>query len=124
MGFPLPKERDIQRQLLQWLRLRGVFCWRQNSGALVKANGRPIRFNGAEGCSDILGLLPGGRFAPPRDYGVPLAVEVKRPGQKPTLKQSAFLEAFRGGGGIAIVATSIGDVESVLSKIGYLATGR
>lgn len=61
---------------------------------------------GKVGSADILGILkPSGRF---------LAIEVKKPGGKPSEEQIAFLCAIRDAGGVAIVAQSLDDVRKVL----------
>ena len=52
------------------------------------------------GISDLLGCYNRRMFA----------IEVKKPGGKPTPDQIAFLDAVRGAGGIGFVATSTEDV--------------
>jgi hypothetical protein len=99
-----PLEKDIQRQCLEWLRLRGVLAWRANSGAMTatyKGKTRFLKFNGIDGLSDIVGVLPGGRF---------LACEVKRPGNTPTEDQEHFLGLVRDAGGLAVVVTSVDEL--------------
>lgn len=111
------KEADIQRAILEYLRLLGVFCWRVNSGAITaQHNGkrRFLRFNGAAGCSDLVGLLPAHCSRP----GVFLALEVKRPGRKPTEQQAAFLDAIRAAGGVAAVVSSLDDVVQLMRQVG------
>ena len=96
-------EREIQRVILDWLKLQGIFAWRQNTGAVTEGK-RFIRFS-IPGCADILGVLPGGRF---------LALEVKRPGHPPTPEQYAFLRSIERAGGLAAVVTSLEDAMAVL----------
>jgi hypothetical protein len=99
-----PRETDIVRACLAYLRARGVFAFRVNSGAVAgehKGKRRFVRFNGAKGCSDILGVLPGGRF---------LAVEAKRPGNRPTADQAAFLAAVSAAGGLALVVHDVAEL--------------
>ena len=74
------------------LHLHKVFAWRNNTGGFKK-NGHFYRF-GLVGSSDILGVLPEGRF---------LAVECKRPGNRPTPAQDDFLKQVREKGGLALV---------------------
>lgn len=104
-----PLEKDIQAAILQYLRLRNVFAWRNNSGMQLipnKGGGmRAIRI-GLPGSADILGIMPDGRF---------LAIEVKRPGKMPTDEQRAFLGQIEANGGVAVVAHSVDDVISLLS---------
>jgi hypothetical protein len=108
-----PKEADILRDCLTWLKLHGVFCWRQNQGAISGVhNGKKrfLRFSSMNGVSDILGILPpSGRF---------LAIECKRPGNKPTAEQDAFLDIVRQCGGIAVCVRSIDELEQALTDAG------
>lgn len=63
---------------------------------------------GPPGSSDIIGILPGGRF---------LAIEVKRPGHEPTEIQKEFMDKINALGGLAFVATSIDDVKNGLIPV-------
>jgi len=93
-------ERLIQANILRYLRIMHVFCWRNNTGRRGGVS------YGRIGSADILGILkPSGRL---------LAIEVKKPGGKPTEDQLAFLWAVRDAGGVAIVATDVDDVRKVL----------
>lgn len=100
-------EAGVLKACLQLLDLRGIFAWRNNSGALPNAEGRPVRF-GKPGSSDIFGILPGGRF---------LAVECKRPGGKPTATQAVFLESIRVAGGVALVIDDPRELDAFLDLI-------
>lgn len=100
-------EAQVLRACLDLLRLRGVLAWRNNSGMLRDARGRPVRF-GLVGSSDILGVLPGGRL---------LAVEVKRPGGRPTEAQRGFLGAVIGAGGAALVIDDVAALAAVLDRL-------
>lgn len=99
-----PTEAETQRAILQYLRMRGYICWRNNSGVFRPENPngthRFVRF-GAVGTSDIIGLTKDGRF---------FAIEVKRKGAKPTVEQFSFLQNVRESNGIAILAYSLDDV--------------
>lgn len=107
------KEADILRDCLTWLKLHGVLCWRQNQGAITGMhNGkrRFLRFSSQVGISDILGVLPpSGRL---------LAVETKRPGNKPTPEQAAFLDMVQQSGGVAVCVRSIDELERALLDAG------
>lgn len=103
-----PLEQEILRQCLQWLRLHRVFAWRQNQGAMTgthKGKRWHLQFAGVEGISDIIGVLPGGRF---------LAAECKRAGNKPTPTQTAFLEDVNRRGGVGIVVRSVDELAEQL----------
>ena len=108
-GLKAPRETHLVRACLDYLRLRGVYCWRQNSGAAVFGQGKARRFvrmtRGVQGVSDILGILPGGRF---------VAVEAKMPGNRPTPDQAAFLDAVRAQGGVALVVTDVAELAAEL----------
>jgi len=113
-----PLEQDILRVCLEYLKLRGVCCWRQNQGSVAgehKGRRRFLRFASADGISDIIGLLPpGGRL---------LAVEVKRPGKQPTATQQAFLDAIGRNGGLAVCVHSLAELEAALGLGKVLAPG-
>jgi len=115
VSMPQPLEKDIQRVVLQWLALAGVFAFRVNSGGMrwrdTKGKSRYMQFNGAEGCSDVVGVLPDGRA---------LFVEVKRPGGKATEKQLGFLAAAQTAGAVAVVATGVEDLRGKLRAEGYV----
>ncbi len=98
-----PTETDLVKACLKYLgTVRGVFAWRNNTGAVVstyKGKTRLIRY-GLKGSSDILGSFCG-RF---------LAVEAKQPGERPTFEQAAFLDAIRATGGLALVVHDVMDL--------------
>lgn len=103
------RESDIQTAIREYLQLRGCVVVRVNSGAIVVNDNHGQRmFRGAKaGTSDLLVCLPWGRFA---------AIEVKKPGEKPTDLQRAFLESVRAAGGVAMVVTRIEDVEGLFER--------
>jgi hypothetical protein len=105
--LPEASEHAIQIELQEYLTLKGIYCWRNNSGALIDRRGIPVRF-GKVGSADILGIAKDGKL---------LAVEVKRPSMsyKPTPAQIDFLTAIKKNGGYAGIATSIADVERILN---------
>jgi len=94
------KEADVKRAIAQYLRCRGclVIPYR-NVGIFKRDTGKYIPSQQL-GISDLLGLTREGRF---------FAVEVKMPGNKPTIFQEKFLETVRSFGCIGIVAYSIED---------------
>ena len=101
------READILRAVLEYLKLAGIFCWRQNTGAVTEGR-RFIRF-GPKGGSDILGVLPGGRI---------LALEVKRSWTvKVSEAQLAFLEAIRNAGGVAAIVTSVDEARAAVETV-------
>jgi hypothetical protein len=110
---PYRKEADLVRDILSFFIVLGWPVWRMNSGMLVipeaaQRNRRVVR-GAPAGTSDIVGLVPGGRF---------LAIECKLGRNKPTREQSAFIEQVRGFGGVAFVAYSLDDVQRELTEAG------
>lgn len=105
------KETEIVRACLDYLKLKGIFCWRQNQAAVPLPNGGFRRFVGLRGVADILGVLPKGRF---------LAVEVKRPKVgKLSPEQDAFLDHVTELGGFACYVTSVDELAQDLKEAGY-----
>lgn len=99
---PVLTEAQIQKQILEWLNLQyKVKAWRNNTGAMTatyKGKKRFMRFS-ERGAADIFGVYHG-RF---------LAIEVKRPGNKPTIDQHCWLQEMKNLGAIAFWATSLED---------------
>lgn len=98
-------EKDIQSAILKYLRMRGIFCWRQNNVGVYDQNKkRYIRPNSRfhlRGVSDILGVLPDGRL---------LAIEVKSRKGVVSIDQRTFLDSITQSKGVAFVARSLDDV--------------
>lgn len=69
-----PTEKQIENQILTFLRNKKIFVWKNQSTGVFDPSRKTFRrSNNAHhinGVSDILGILPDGRF---------LAIEVKRP---------------------------------------------
>jgi hypothetical protein len=88
----------------------GVLAWRQQVGAAT-IGGRHVRF-GVRGQSDILGVV---RRGPHR--GRLLAIEVKRPGQRPRPRQVLWLRDVIEAGGIAWWTDGVADCVDVLGRV-------
>lgn len=104
------KEKDIQKQILEYLSYRHIFCWRNNSGAFKyegKSKMNYVRY-GLKGSSDILGIMPDGRF---------LAIEVKNDKGKLSEAQEIFLKVIKDNKGVAFVAHSVEEVIKELDKV-------
>lgn len=123
---PKPKERDIQRSILDFLRAKGIFAERRNVGAarFLGRSGKEqlVRFS-SRGAADIYGCLP--------PSGRHFEIEAKNPGWKPPenyhtrtgkvnkaylhwQEQLAFGMAVRKSGGIWFVAVGLGQVRTEL----------
>lgn len=105
-------ESGVVKACLQLLQLHGIYCWRQNQGAIPLSGGGFRRFVGLKGVADIIGIAGGklgrGRF---------LAVEVKKPGGRLSKKQKAFLAAVEERGGYAVCVDNVADLESWLRDL-------
>lgn len=112
------KETDIVRACLDWLALHRIKAWRANNTGIfdpVKKIHR--RFHGLRGVSDILGILPQRvRLADGSEetFGNLLAVEVKKPGEKPRGDQEEFLQDIRAQGGIGLCVHCLRELEDQL----------
>jgi len=117
------KEQDIKKQILDYLRYRGIFCWVNNVGALKKTYKNKTYYvtYGIKGQADITGILPDGRR---------LEIEVKTPEELEKIKknkipnsklkhindQKKFLKLINMNNGIAFFASS---VEEVIKKLKF-----
>jgi hypothetical protein len=101
-----PRPRRIQKSILELLAYHRVFARRINVGMIPNDKGG-FRRSLMTGMSDIIGILPGGRF---------LAIEVKAEGKLSgaTVEQAAFLERVKRDGGIAVVADDVATVAQAL----------
>ena len=104
----IPTESQVLRSVLALLWRHPAVAWsaRMNSGGFKDKAGQYVRF-GFVGCSDVIGQMRDGRF---------LAIEVKRPGGKPTGPQQAFIDRVNAANGVAFIARSIDDVNDELRK--------
>lgn len=101
-------ESQIQKSILDYCKLKNILIFKhRNVGIYKQATNQYIPLaDGEKGISDIIGCLKDGRF---------LAIEVKRPGAKPSADQNAFLEKVRDRNGVAFWTDSLEEA------IGYLA---
>jgi hypothetical protein len=101
-------EQHLQKQILDYLRFKGIPCYKHQNAGIRKPDGGYIPTH-TRGVSDIIGCLPKtGRF---------LAIEVKRPGNKPTAEQQQFINMINAAGGLAFVARSVEEVEEQLAGV-------
>ena len=93
----MAKEQDIQTKIMDYI---------------TSIGGLPIKFNNIgiyakAGVSDILACVKG-RF---------VAIEVKRPGKKPSPLQENFINAINTIGGLAFWADNLQDVKDKLKEL-------
>lgn len=103
------KEADYQTAIQDYLQYKGIFAWKNHSTGIYNKKGGGWIPLGLTGVSDILGILPDGRF---------LAIEVKKPGGKLTQNQIDFLDIINKNGGVAFMAITIDDVQAHLKLAG------
>lgn len=99
------REQDIQNSILEFLKYKGIFAWRQGNHSVYDKSTKTYRAKTRyeiNGVSDILGILPSGQF---------LAIEVKTDKGRESEDQKSFIRKINASGGIAFVARSIEDVE-------------
>ena len=105
MGAP---ENEVQKACLEYLHLKGIFCWRQNNqGRYLPKAGRWIPTAGMKGVADIIGIYRG-RF---------LAVECKAPGGKQSHEQMQFEISVTMNNGYYFLVSSIGGFKNSLDAI-------
>lgn len=96
----LAKEKDIQKSIIDYLEYSGHLVVKINNVGIRKENGSFIPPR-QRGISDLLVCKKGGQF---------VAIEVKVPGNEPTLYQKTFLADVKKRGGRAFVAYSLNDI--------------
>lgn len=113
MTAPKIPEHLIMNLILDYLRTRGCYVWRNNSGAFVRnyysmreAKWKETFFrSGQKGLPDILGVAPDGKL---------IAIEVKTTTGKVSPEQKETLQEMANRGAWAFVARSLDDVTKVL----------
>lgn len=96
-------EHDVQSQILGWLAQKGIFHYRQNTGAAKLTGGHWVRF-GKKGAPDIVAVEKG-RF---------IGIEVKKVGEEQSDDQFTYEKNLRRAGGEYILAYSLDDVIELL----------
>ena len=107
-------EGRILADCLQYLQVRGIFHWRNSTGAVRIGPGRFMRF-GKVGSSDILGVLPpNGRL---------LCVECKSESGRLSTEQKQFLADVQELGALAVVVRGWKELGQALREAGYVFEG-
>lgn len=84
------RERDIQKAILDFLRLKNIFCYKNNVSGIYKPSTGSYIPSQSSGSPDIIAIIKG-------KY---IGIEVKRPGNKMSPLQLAFKEKVENAGGI------------------------
>ena len=103
------KEKDIQRQILEFLNYHGIFAFKVHNTGIPDTNSSTgYRRVQLPGISDIIGLSKkNGKF---------IAIEVKVSGNKPTFEQLNFIKMVTEHNGIAFVCHNLEELEIVLRR--------
>ena len=100
-------EKEAQKAILQYLQLRRIFHWRNNTGAMVVGEGtasrRFLKF-GTEGSPDIFILKE----------GVLIGLEVKSDTGKQNDAQLEFQKNMEKNGGKYFVVRAVDEVQAIL----------
>lgn len=108
---PVPYEKEIQRDICEWLHIKHYFFWRQNNIPVFgRNNGGQQTFRSMpkftpKGIPDIIVI----------NHGDFIGIEVKRPGAKLRPDQLQFSRNITIHGGYYHVATSLDDVIKIMS---------
>lgn len=98
-------------ECLEWLALRRVMAWRNNTGSYKTPEGRFVRY-GHVGSADIIGVLPFG--GPAWSRGAFLAVECKGRAGTQSKPQKLFQAFVERSGGVYVLARSADDLAARL----------
>jgi hypothetical protein len=107
----LPSEQTIQQHIRLAFSKGDCRLFRNNTGTLRDANGRPVQFGLCKGSADLIGWTT--RTVTPEMVGQQVAIftsiEVKTPTGRIRPEQKTWLDAVLKAGGIAAVARSVAD---------------
>ena len=111
-GGARPEDTRVMNAVLGVVRRNQFAAAMGHLGDYAKRRGQSVRF-GPKGQADIMGYFTAkSRHVAP---GTILAVEVKRPGQKPSAEQMAFLRGISEAGGVAAWVDDVTSLDAVLS---------
>jgi Holliday junction resolvase len=100
----MPKEAELQKQIIDLLRLYSVFSYRQNTGRRGGVS------YGKKGAPDIVAVI-GGRY---------VGIEVKAPDGVVSPDQYLFAEQLEKAGGLYMIARDFiqfrSDIEAIIKK--------
>jgi hypothetical protein len=91
--------KELTKQVLKELELRGVWVWRQNN---IHVQGRT--FNGKRGVPDIIGVNKKGKF---------IGIEIKAGKDRMSEFQEAFKEEIEKRGAVYLVVRNLQDLEKL-----------
>ena len=107
-----PLEADVMKEIKQFLEVKGIFGFRNNSGA-YKDGDRYVTY-GHKGSPDFICIFPGDAMG--NGAGRFWFLEAKRPGGKLSDSQLEFIRHARAHGAVITVAESSFDLETQLKN--------
>ena len=116
----MPSEQQIQQEIRLTCSTGATRLFRNNTGTLRDANGRPVQFGLCKGSADLIGYRS---IAITPDMvgttvAVFLSIEVKTATGKLRPEQQQWLDAVQAAGGIAGVARSVEDALRIVTAQG------
>lgn len=102
-------ETDLVRACINYLHMKGIAAWRQNTGATKTVYKGKVSFTrfGVPGACDITGIMPDGRR---------LEIECKVGKNKPTKKQLQYMKTIQDNGGVVGVVWDLDDLALIIDK--------
>ena len=100
------KEREIQRAVLEYLRLRKFFCWKNNTVGIYKKDTGKYIPSQSVGAPDIFLVIKG------QIYGL----EIKSEKGKQSESQKRWQLLFEAAGGKYFIVNSLSELLKIISK--------
>ena len=97
------KESDTQKAIIEYLKIKRIFHYRQNSGAFMTKSGGFMRASSVNGLPDIVAIKD----------GIYIGLEVKTPKGKQQESQKHIQNEITKAGGLYFVVKSLDDVRKV-----------
>ena len=115
----MASEQSIQQHIRLACSIGTCRLFRNNTGTLKDANGRPVQFGLCKGSADLIGWTT--RTITPEMVGQQIAVftsiEVKSSSGRVKPEQQAWLDTVQAAGGIAGVARSVEDAQRLITSL-------
>lgn len=102
------KEKDIQKQVMDFLRLKGFLVVKFPSVGIYKQKTNSYIPQSRRGISDLLACSPKGRF---------IAIEIKCGKNKVSQEQQDFIDEVKKKNGFAFTAYSLDDVINTIKSL-------
>jgi len=122
----MASEQTIQQHIRLACSSGNCRLFRNNTGTLKDANGRPVQFGLCKGSADLIGWTT--RTVTQDMVGTQVAVftsiEVKTATGRLRPEQRQWLDAVQAAGGVAGVARSVADAQQLLTRVYNGCMGR